>query len=396
MSLSAFTEVTLVTPEREIADGVLVVEGDVIRATGPRSEIEIPRGCREERLPGRIIVPGFIDLHLHGGGGKDFSERDHIEEAVRYHARRGTTAMLLTVEPAAAADLKERLALLGRCCRPSIAGLLPEVLGVHLEGPFLNRKCCGALDSRHLLDPDPALFGELVDASADTVRMMTLAPELPGGDELVKMAGDAGVVLALGHSDATFEEAREAFASGVTHVTHLFNAMRKVHHRDPGCALAALLDPQVTVELIVDGYHLHYGMIEMAHRLKGAAGIILVSDAVPLAGAGNGFFSMGGQRVQVREGRAVNERGDLAGSLLTMAEAVKRSVGTGQISLKDAVAMATLNPAQRLGLADRKGRLAAGTDADFVVLDDSLDVDRVYIGGKAAGRNQTSGGTLSL
>ena len=382
MSFSAFTEVTLVAPEREIADGVLVVEDDAIRAAGPRSEIEIPRGCREERLPGKIIVPGFIDLHLHGGGGKDFSQRDQIEEAVGYHARRGTTAMLLTVEPATAADLKERLALLGRCCGPSAAGLLPEVLGVHLEGPFLNRKQCGALDPRHLVDPDPVLFEALVDASAETVRMMTLAPELPGSGDLVRAAGDAGVVSALGHSDATFEEAQEAFASGVTHVTHLFNAMRGVHHRDPGCGVAAILDPRVTVELIVDGWHLHDGMIEMARRLKGAAGIILVSDAVPLAGAGKGSFSMGGQRVQVREGRAVNESGNLAGSLLNMAEAVKRSVATGQISLKEAVGMATLNPAQRLGLADRKGRLATGADADFLVLNDALDVERVYIGAR--------------
>ncbi|MDX1763565.1 MAG: N-acetylglucosamine-6-phosphate deacetylase [bacterium] len=382
MSLSAFTEVRLVAPEREIADGVLVVEDDVIRAVGPRSEIEIPRGCREERLPGKIIVPGFIDLHLHGGGGRDFSGKDQIEEAVEYHARHGTTSMLLTVEPAAALDLKKRLALVGRCCGPSAPGLLPEVLGVHLEGPFLNRKWCGALDSRHVADPDPVLFSELIDASTNTVRIMTLAPELPGGGDMIRMAGDAGIVAALGHSDATFEQAQEAFAAGVTHVTHLFNAMRGVHHRDPGCGVAALLAPRVTAEVIVDGCHLHSAMVQLAHRLKGAAAMILVSDAVPLAGAGSGSFSMGGQRVQVREGRAENESGSLAGSLLTMGEAVKRSVVYGRIPLREAVEMAALNPARRLGVTDRKGRLTAGADADFVVLNDALDVERVYIGAR--------------
>jgi N-acetylglucosamine-6-phosphate deacetylase len=358
------------------------MEGGSIRAVGSRSEIDIPRGCSELALTGKTIVPGFVDLHLHGGGGYGLSDRESIEGAIRYHGRCGTTAMLLTVEPLALPALKERLALIKECCSELRGDSLPEIIGIHLEGPFLNKERSGALSRMHFGNPDPALAGELIDASGGALKVMTLAPELPGGLDVIGTLREAGVIAALGHSDASYEEARAAFGAGVNHATHLFNAMRGIHHRDPGCAVAALLDPGVIVEVVVDGHHLHPGMVGMVHRMKGTAGMVLVSDAVALAGEPAGAFTMGGQRITVKEGRAVNREGTLSGSLLTMAEAVRNTVDYGTIPLGDAVKLAAGNPAKCLGIADRKGRLAQGADADFVVLNKSLEVDRVYIAGK--------------
>ncbi|PIP36899.1 MAG: N-acetylglucosamine-6-phosphate deacetylase [Desulfobacterales bacterium CG23_combo_of_CG06-09_8_20_14_all_52_9] len=306
--------------------------------------------------------------------------------AARFHASQGTTAMLPTLCPEDLSQLKNKLALLGRGYPQNNDDEtpLPEILGLHLEGPFLNAKRRGAFDAGSLLLPGPGLVRELFEASEGTLRLMTLAPELDGGMALIREARECGIIPCLGHSDATYEQAVTAFHSGIRHATHLFNAMREFHHREPGCVLAALLDPEVSVEVVADGHHLHEAAVQMAYRLKGEDLMILITDAIPLSGRQSGSCTLGGQKVEILGKKALNQEGNLAGSLLTMADALRMAVHWAKIPLRDAVRMVTLNPARLLGLSDIRGRLFAGGEADLVILNGSLQVDAVYIGGSKA------------
>jgi N-acetylglucosamine-6-phosphate deacetylase len=381
----AFIHGRIITPEIEVADGTLVIEGGQILSLGKASSARIPDGTDVVDCSGKTLAPGFIDLHLHGGGGYDFSDEQGLVGTARFHASCGTTSILPTLCPDTLPNLKKQLTLLGNGYPASEGGPLPDILGIHLEGPFLSvkRKGCFASGSFSLFEP--GMVKDLSEASKGALRLMTLAPELPGGMDLIREVSEAGIIPCLGHSDATYEQTIDAVSAGLRHAVHLFNAVRGFHHRAPGCAVAALLHPEVSVEMIVDGHHLHKAAVEMICRLKGEDKVILVSDAVPLAGHHDGTFMLGGKAVKVEEGRAVNEEGSLAGSLLTMADALKKTVQWAGIPLRDALRMASLNPARLLGLSNKKGRLFAGGDADFVILSESLDIQEVYIGGIPVG-----------
>ncbi len=381
-ALRVFRHGRLYTPEREIADGILVIRGSRIERVGEASDNAVPPGADVSDCRGMHVIPGLVDVHLHGGGGFDVAAPGGVDGAARFHGARGTTAILPTLGPDTVPALGRKLAVLAAGFGESGPDPRPEILGLNLEGPFLNAKRGGAFQAVALASPDPALIDGLCDAAGGTLRLMTIAPELPGAQACIRALLARGVVPALGHSDASFEEADAAFTAGLRHVTHLFNAMRGIHHREPGCAVAALLHRDVTVEVIVDGQHLHDAMVEMVYRLKGAEAMILVSDAVPPAGARQGAFVLGGQRVRVEDGQAVNESGRLAGSLLTLADALRRVVQCGAIPFPEALRMATLNPARLLGVSERKGVLRAGADADLVILNASLELQAVYIGGR--------------
>lgn len=312
------------------------------------------------------LVPGFVDLHCHGGAGASFAstDPDEIATAAAFHAGHGTTAMLASL---VSDDVDVLCAQLAAIARVVEAGRTP-VVGAHLEGPFLSAARCGAQNPAHLIDPDPSAFARMLAAARGTLRMLTIAPELPGADTVIEAALAAGLVVAIGHTDADVDTAELAFRHGAKVATHLFNGMAPIHHRAPGPAAAALATDTMC-ELINDGHHVHPAML----RLVGPARTVLITDAIAAAGAGDGAYSLGGLDVVVADGVARLRGADsLAGSTLTMDEAVRRTVMQTGWSVADTIAAASTNPAGVLGL--ECGAIAAGLRADLVHLDEDLRV----------------------
>jgi N-acetylglucosamine-6-phosphate deacetylase len=324
------------------------------------------RGC--------IAVPGFVDLQVNGFGGVDFmgADADGYARGGEALLETGVTAYLPTFISAPEEDL---LAALGNVPLDPPG---PRLLGVHLEGPFLSDRRLGVHSRSARRDPDPALLERLLGAGP--VRLMTLAPELPGADELIGLLLARGIAVSCGHSDATAEEAARAFDRGAKAVTHLFNAMRPFGHRDPGLAGAALARDDVIVEIILDGVHLAEETVRLVWR-SAAGRVALVTDAVAGAGMGDGAYLLAGSEIEVRDGVVRGPDDVLAGSALTMIEAMRNLHGLG-VPLAQALEAATSVPARVLGLPT-VGRLDVGFPADLVVLDDNLEIDRVCIGGEA-------------
>ena len=256
------------------------------------------------------------------------------------------------------------------------------ILGVNLEGPFVNPRRRGALPKAWVRAPSPMELAALSKASDGSIKLMTLAPELPGAQELQQSALEDWITVAVGHTDATYEEARRAFGAGASHVTHAYNGMRPFHHRDPGPVLAAIDSMHVTLELIADGVHLHPATVRAIVRAAGSDRIALVSDAVPPAGSDGGVFRVGDQDARLTGDRVLLPDGTIAGGAATMGGIVRNMVEWGAASLAEAVRMASTVPARVLGLSDRKGRLAPGFDADLVALDNNLNVAMTWAGGR--------------
>jgi N-acetylglucosamine-6-phosphate deacetylase len=373
----------LFTPAERLAAGWVHVRDGRIVAAGEGTP---PADAPAVRLPrDRTIAPGFIDLHVHGGGGAQVGPDPHgVAEMARFHARHGTTGLLATTVPAAVDELVAtvRAVAAGAARRPHPDAAC--VLGCHLEGPFVSPDRAGALDPRHLRPPDLALLDRLLDAGAGSVQTIVVAPELPGALELIAAAAGEGVRGAIGHTDATYEQALAAFDRGARAVTHLFNAMRPLDHREPGVVGAALATPRVTAELIADGIHLHPSALRIAHAAKGPDRLALVTDATQAAGLPDGDHALGGRRITVVGGEARTPEGSLAGSTLTMDRAVQVCVEQAGIPLPDALTMASATPAALLGLGRVKGRIAPGADADLVVLDGGWRAVGTMIAGRWA------------
>ena len=381
------------TPAERLAGGWVHVRDGRIAAVGsgpaPESEAAVVR-----LPPGACIAPGFIDLHVHGGGGAQVGpDPSAIADVASFHARHGTTGLLATTVPAAEATLVDTVravAAVARRPHPEAA----QVLGCHLEGPFVSAARPGALNVRHLRAPDPAELGRLLDAGGGSVQMIVVAPELPGALDLIAVAAGEGVVVSIGHTDATYEEAMAALDRGARAATHLFNGMRPLHHREPGPAGAALAAPRVTVELIADGVHVHPAAIRLVHAAKGPNRVALVTDAMQAAGLPDGDYALGDQPISVRGGEARNAGGSLAGSTLTMDRAVRLCVQEAGIPLIDALRMASATPAALLGIGAATGRIAPGADADLVVLDDELTAIGTMVGGAWAHRESALSAAL--
>jgi N-acetylglucosamine-6-phosphate deacetylase len=368
------TAAQVVTPARILAPGWLLLDGDRIVEVG---EGPPPRTADVDLGP-VTVTPGFVDLHVHGGGGASFDTgtADAADVAAAAHLAHGTTSMaasLVTDTPGRMADAVRELALLVDDGR---------LAGIHLEGPWLSPRRSGAHQPGALTHPTPGAVEELLTAGGGAVRMVTLAPELPGGLDAVGRLADAGVVVAIGHTDATYDEARAAIDAGARLGTHLFNAMRPLHHRDPG-PVGALLDAPVEVELIADGVHLHPAVLRTVFAAKPGR-CILVTDAMAAAGGPDGDYRLGPMAIEVRDGvaRLANGSGDgaIAGSTLTMDAAVRFAVRTAGLPLLDVVHAASTAPAAAWGLAD-VGAIEPGRRADLVVLDDRLEVVRVMRAG---------------
>jgi N-acetylglucosamine-6-phosphate deacetylase len=363
----------IVAPNGTLA-GEVVVEDARIISVGPASTA---RGELIE-LGDLWLMPGYIDVHVHGGGGAqcNTSDAEEIAEAASFHARHGTTGLVATTAAAPVEELISALAAIGGCAAPNL-------LGAHLEGPFLSRDQPGALDPGAFIDPDAGRLDLLLAAGAGTTRLMTLAPELPGALELVERLVRAGVVASIGHTTATDAQVRDAVRAGATAATHLFNAMPPFNHRSPGVVGAVLDLPEVSCELICDGVHVDPVAMRLAYRAKGPGGIRIVTDATAAAGMPDGDYRLGGRSVTVTAGRALLAGSQtIAGSMLTMEAAVQNAVRALGISVEHAVPLASTNSARLLGLQRRKGAIAAGLDADLVVLNESLAVEATMVAGR--------------
>ncbi len=337
-------------------------------------------------MPEALIVPGFVDIHAHGGGGASYTDGIDADvlRAAMFHRRHGTATTLASMVTASPADLLTAVRVLADSTR---AG---TVAGIHLEGPWLSAARCGAHDPKQLRDPEPAEIDALLAAGGGAIRMVTLAPERTGSNDAISRFIDAGVVVAVGHTDATYQQTRHAVELGATVGTRLFNAMKPVHHREPGPALALLEDARVTVELIADGVHVHPAMLRAVIEAVGADRVALVTDATAAAGLGDGEFRLGSVQIDVVEQVArVRGTSTIAGSTATMDQLFRAAASLGSdrdAALAAAVQMTSTTPARALGL-DGVGSVKAGADANLVVLDRELEVSGVMADGEwQAGR----------
>ncbi len=375
------TDARVVVPGGVLDPGWVHVDGSRIAAVGSARP---PVTDASRSIAGRWIVPGFIDLHAHGGGGSSMLSGDpsEIAAAAAFHADHGTTRIVASLVSAPLDETLMALAAIREASRDPGPGRA-IVAGSHLEGPFINPARAGAHDPAHLLAPDIATFERLLGAADTTLRVITIAPELPGGLDLVRRAAGSGVVVAIGHSVADQEVATAAFDAGASLVTHLFNAMPGIDHRVPGLATTALLRGDVTCELINDGVHLHDDTARLALAAAGAARVALVTDAIPAAGLPDGTHRLGSAEIEVREGVArMAGSATLAGSTLTMDRSFRRAVHELGLSPVDVSQSASSTPARVLGIDDTTGSIAAGLAADLVVLDEELRVEAVMIGGE--------------
>ncbi|MDQ0886697.1 N-acetylglucosamine-6-phosphate deacetylase [Paenibacillus sp. V4I9] len=328
MSLKILHNVNVVQPDDFVLPATLWIRNGIIEklesglSSLPEVEYELMDG------EGHLLIPGMIDVHIHGANGFDMMD--------------GSEAS-------------------------------------NLEGPYLNPKRKGMQNERFLRHPNLTEMKEIFNEADGLIKMVTIAPELPGGMELISFLKENGVIIAVAHSDATYEEAKQAFEAGASHVTHCFNGMRPIHHRDPGLVVAAFEEEHVSLQAIVDGIHLHPAIVRMMHRLKGPDGMVLITDALQAMGLGDGNYVFGGHHVTVSDGVARLEDGTLVSSTVTMNEALRLTVETG-ISLKDAVQMASTTPARILSL-DTLGRISTGLDADLVLLNEQFQVQWTMIKG---------------
>ena len=359
----------------QIDDFWMLVDGDTILSTGHG---EAPDATARVDVGGRWLVPGFMDLHGHGGGGHAFDDGPiEIEAALATHRAHGTTRSVISLVANPLASLRTSLNEIA-----DIVDADPLVLGSHLEGPYLAQARRGAHNGEFLRDPAPYEVEELLGAARGTLRQITIAPELPNALEAIDVLVEAGVTVAIGHSEATFELAREAFDRGARILTHVFNAMPGIHHRAPGPVVAAFEDERITLELILDGEHVHPDVAAMVFA-SAPGRVALVTDAMAAAGSHDGDYSLGSLTVTVRDGIArLRGTPTIAGSTLTQDQALRVAIQRSGIAPTVAVEALTLTPARALNLQHRHGLLAAGFAADAVLLDHDWRVTEVWADGR--------------
>jgi N-acetylglucosamine-6-phosphate deacetylase len=376
----AICNANIVSGSTIVEKGCVVAQEGLITSAGYEKP---PSGFKGEIIDARggYLSAGFIDLHLHGACGVNFLDgrEDSVRKIQAAHARYGTTAVLATLGTAPIETLKEAIS----CLKTMINGGRHDgLLGIHLEGPYINRLKSGAQPVEQIRAPDWEELSELVDLAGGHLKIVTLAPEIKGGLSLVEMLQERGIIPAIGHSNASVEESEEAFAAGVRYVVHLFNAMSVMHHRFPGLAAAALLDDDVVVELIADGVHVDPRMLRLALRVKRWDNVVLVTDCIEALDSGAESFTVWGRRAKVFGDAPRFDDGVLCGTILTLNEALKNILRYTGRHLTEVIKLATINPARVLGIDTRKGSVEKGKDADLVVFDDDLAVQASVINGK--------------
>ncbi|MGV8895546.1 MAG: N-acetylglucosamine-6-phosphate deacetylase [Rhodoglobus sp.] len=363
----------------QIDDFWMVVEGDTIASTGSGRHPDLDRETTLVDVGGRWLVPGFVDLHCHGGGGHSFEgDAREIQAAIATHRAHGTTRSVLSLVANPVAQLCTSLGIIADLCVED-----STILGSHLEGPFLAEARKGAHNPAYLRAPTPQQLEQLIDAGRGTLRQVTIAPELDGAREAIDVLVEASVVVAIGHTEADFELAQRSFDRGARILTHAFNAMAGIHHRAPGPVVAAFEDDRVTIEIILDGHHVHPDVAKLAfHSAPGR--VALITDAMAAAGSTDGQYRLGSLDVTVRDGLALlSGGGSIAGSTLTQDAAFRMAVHGAGIEPAVAIAALTSTPAKALGLDHRLGALKTGYAADAVILDHSLQVEGVWADGVA-------------
>jgi N-acetylglucosamine-6-phosphate deacetylase len=372
--MTVITGASIVTPHEVIDDGWLRLDGDRIAeiGTGERPDGEVVD------LDGGWLVPGFVDIHCHGGDGADFGSAgpEQLNRAAQLHLRHGSTAVLASLVTAPVAALCRQLGVVADLVEAGES----SIIGAHLEGPFLSHLRCGAQNADNLIAPNPDDFARMVEAGRGVLKMITIAPELPGALEVIEAACTAGVIAAVGHTDASYAETSAAFDRGASVATHLFNGMRPIHHREPGPVLAAL-DAGAGCEVINDGVHVHQAVLRLVAD-RDPAQLLLITDAISATGIGDGCYELGGQQVTVTNGEArLTSNGSLAGSTLTMDGALRRAMRDSGLPIEVAVAAASTNPARVLGVGGERGAIAPGLIADLVHLDADLRPVRIMRNG---------------
>jgi N-acetylglucosamine-6-phosphate deacetylase len=386
MPVTAIYASRILTPQEELLDAVILVEGGRITAIGHRDEVKIPEGAVDYVASGMTVVPGFVDVHIHGAGGHDVMEASPaaLNCITSTVARHGTTSILATTVTAPVDETCKSLEGIAQFIRShehqENTGLAAEILGIHLEGPFISKTRRGVHPSDSITRPSIEILDKFRAASDGLIRILTVAPEIPGALDLIRAAVTNGIVAAIGHTDADYEQARAAIQAGARHAVHFYNAMRPFSHRDPGVIGAVLTEPDVTAEIIADGIHVAGPAIQVLLGTKGFDTVLLASDGTAATGMPDGNFRLGNFEVTVKDGVCRNSEGKLAGSTLTLDRALRYIVSLG-VPLIDALRMATILPARRLGLAGKKGIIAIGADADLVVLTPDLRVAGVMTRG---------------
>ncbi len=381
----------LITPFNVIEEGVVLIDGERISAIGSKREVKVPKKAEVIDASGKVVVPGFIDIHTHGGGGRSLMEGTYeaVDEISKFFAEHGTTGFLSTL-----LGLKEDMLKAAKATKTAMdrGTKGAEVLGIHLEGPSFSPKKPGAADPRWLRRPDIREFDRIMRESNNAVKLVTIAPELDGALEFIKHITRRGVVASVGHSYATYDQVLKGIKAGISHACHTYNAMRGLHHREPGVVGAVLSRDELTAELIADGHHVSPPAMKILVRCKGIDKVILITDSTRLAGMPEGEYTWMGQKVIVKGGMcvlprppvsgALAEKVTLAGSIATMNEDVKNMVELVGVTLQEAIRMASVNPARRIGVYDRKGSLEVGKDADLAMVDDQLNVYMTMVRGR--------------
>ncbi|EQC1986888.1 N-acetylglucosamine-6-phosphate deacetylase [Listeria monocytogenes] len=370
-----------VCKDNELIDMSVVTEGHLIKEVLPKNKI-IAEEYSEEAIfdgNGGLLIPGMIDVHIYGAKNYDMMDgsTESIQAVSMACAETGCTSFLVTSVSSSLEDLIQMIRQTKKVIGKEKGA---KIAGIHLEGPYLNIEKKGMQNPAHLRHPDLKEMKKIFDEADGLIKMVTIAPELPGGIELIDFLKKRGVVVAIAHSNATYEEAQDAFEKGASHITHCFNAMPAIHHRAPGLVAAALENDSISVQAIVDGVHLHPGIVRLIHKIKGPDKMVLTTDALQAMGVGDGEYIFGGHQVTVTEGVARLQDGTLASSTVTMNKSLRLSNEFG-INLQDTIQMATSTPADILGMKNL-GRIEKGYSADLVLLDKKFEVLSTWINGE--------------
>jgi N-acetylglucosamine-6-phosphate deacetylase len=371
----------IITPFRIIKEGAILIEDNKIVELGEVDQVTIPKNCEIIPTKGQAVCPGFVDLLIHGALGHSFSEgNDEDYEIISNHFLKfGSTTLMASMYAQPHDQFLNAIKSLARYIKKHPNS---NIKGIHLEGPYLNKAFKGAMNEDWLWQPTIESWNKLWDVSEGLVKLMTIAPELPGAIPVIREAAKKGVIISIGHSMANYKEIMLAIDNGAAHVTHMFNAMRHLQHREPGVALAALLRDELKIELIADTYHVHPATMEFLLKVKKPNGIVLITDSITPGGMHEGEeFKFANQTVRIKGGKAMLDDGTIAGSTLTLNRAVKNMVETAGARITEAMRMASLNGAKVIGMADRIGILAVGKDADMVVLGDDYEVEKTILQG---------------
>ncbi|WP_226680964.1 N-acetylglucosamine-6-phosphate deacetylase [Sutcliffiella horikoshii] len=375
----------IVTEEEVIQNGYVMIKEGKIADFGPIENYNNDENLTEIHISESLYAsPGFIDIHIHGLNGADVmdAKKDCIETMATTLPKEGTTSFLATTITQEKSELERALQNVNSFISNQKQNHVgSEALGVHLEGPFINKKRAGAQPPAFILEPSVETFCQFQSESGNHIKLVTLAPEGKNGLELVKFLSDTGVIASIGHSDALYTEVVEAMEAGAEHITHFFNGMRGSHHREPGVAGAGLAHPELFLEMIADGIHVHPAMVKTTFLAKGVDNILLITDSMRAKWLEDGEYELGGQKVMVENQTALLEDGTLAGSVLKMNDAVRNMKKFTDCTMQEAIRMASVNPAKRLCVWDRKGSIAIGKDADIVILDEEMHVKMTFCKG---------------